>query len=86
MSKIPADDPRRRFIEEPLRNSDGTPFTPEQAVALRAEAAVRMAQRKKAKEERRLEREQRLQTRREAKATDSNVEADNSTTLDHHHE
>ena len=79
MSNIPADDPRRRFIEEPLRNSDGTPLSPEQAAAFRAEAAVRMAQWKKAKDERRLERERRLQARREEKATDSSEEADHST-------
>ncbi|MBN8591658.1 MAG: hypothetical protein J0M33_07855 [Anaerolineae bacterium] len=70
MSKIPADDPRRRFIYEPPRNPDGTPLSPEQAAAFRAEAAVRMAQWNKAKEERRLERERRLQARREAKVND----------------
>jgi hypothetical protein len=79
VSKIPADDPRRRFIYEPPRNPDGTPFTPEQAVAWRAEAEIRRIEWKKAKEERRLERERRLQARREEKATDSSEEADHST-------
>lgn len=79
MSSIPPDDRRRRFIEEPLRNPDGTPFTPEQAAALRAEVAVRIAQRKKEQEERRLKREAQMQARREAKASDSSAEADHST-------
>lgn len=70
MSSIPPDDRRKRFIEEPLRNSDGTPLSPEQAAAFRAEAGVRMAQWNKAKEERRLKREARMQARREEKAND----------------
>ncbi|HUN04983.1 MAG TPA: hypothetical protein PLQ56_00220 [Aggregatilineales bacterium] len=71
MSKIPADDPRRRFIYEPPRNPDGTPFTPEQAAAWRAKAEIRRIERKKEQEERRLKREAQMQARREEKATDS---------------
>lgn len=70
MSKIPADDPRRRFILEPLRNPDGTPFTPEQDAVWRAENEIRRIEWNKAKEERRLERERRLQARREEKVND----------------
>lgn len=70
MSKIPADDPRRRFIYEPPRNPDGTPFTPEQAAAWRAKAEIRRIERKKEQEERRLKREAQMQARREAKVND----------------
>ncbi|HUN09559.1 MAG TPA: hypothetical protein PLQ56_23345 [Aggregatilineales bacterium] len=65
--KCSAPDQEDRFIERPLRHDDGTPFSPEEAAILRREIEIRIAQRKKEQEERRLKREQEVNRRNSSK-------------------